>query len=209
MPGDHRRSLWEYYDRRVTDRLPGIANAHAYWNALGVDASIDDIAADAGRLERYLRELPPARFVDIGAGPGTFTGFLPGSGLAIDQSHRALMTLRAKVSRVPVVRADAFHLPLADRSIDRLFAAHLYGLLLPEECRALLAEARRVARQVVILDAGRPEGVQAAEWQERTLHDGTRYQIFRRHFDATTLAAEVGGNVLFDGTFYVLVAVTA
>ena len=27
----HRRSLWEYYDRRVTGRLPGLGNAHAYW----------------------------------------------------------------------------------------------------------------------------------------------------------------------------------
>jgi SAM-dependent methyltransferase len=209
MSGDHRRSLWEYYDRRVTDRLAGIAHAHAYWTALGAEASIEAIAADAGQLERYLRELPPTRFVDVGAGPGSCTGFLPGSGLAIDQSHRALMALRAMVPRVPLVRADALHLPLADRSVDRFFAAHLYGLLLPEERRDLLAEARRVAREVLILDAGRPEGVQAAEWQERTLHDGTRYRVFRRHFDAETLAAEVGGDVLFEGTFYVLVALTA
>jgi SAM-dependent methyltransferase len=207
--GDDRLALWEYYDRRVTDRLPGITNAHAYWNGLGVEVCLEDIAAEAGQLERNLRELPPTRFVDVGAGPGGFTGFLPGSGLAIDQSQRALEALQAVVPRVPVVRADALHLPLADRSVDRFFAAHLYGLLQPEERRDLLAEARRVAREVLILDAGRPEGVRAAEWQERTLSDGTQYQVFRRHFDAETLAAEVGGNVLFDGNFYVLVAVTA
>jgi hypothetical protein len=62
---------------------------------------------------------------------------------------------------------------------------------------------------VLILDAGRPAGVEAAEWQERTLNDGRQYQVFRRHFDADTLAAEVGGQVLFDGTFYVLVALDA
>jgi SAM-dependent methyltransferase len=205
--GDHRHALWEYYDRRVTDRLPGINNAHAYWNGLGVEVSLEDIAAEAGQLERYLRELPPTRFVDVGAGPGGFTGFV-GSGLAIDQSQRALEALQAVVPRVPVVRADALHLPLGDRSVDRFFAAHLYGLLQPDERRDLLAEARRVAREVLILDAGRPEGVQAAEWQERTLNDGTQYEVFRRHFDAETLAAEVGGDVLFEGTFYVLVAVT-
>jgi SAM-dependent methyltransferase len=207
--GRHRRSLWEYYDRRVTERLPGIANAHAYWSGRGVNVSIEDIVADAGELERCLRELPPARFVDVGAGPGSFTGFLPGSGLAIDQSQAALTALRTLLPHVPAVRADALRLPLADESVDRLFAAHLYGLLLPEECRDLLAEARRVAREVLILDAGRPEGVLAAEWQERTLHDGTHYQVFRRHFDAATLAAEVGGHVLFNGTFYVLVALAA
>jgi SAM-dependent methyltransferase len=206
ISGDHRRSLWEYYDRRTTERLPGIANAHAYWNGLGVNVSIQDIVADAHQLEQCLRELPPTRFVDVGAGPGSFTGFLPGPGLAIDQSQRALKALRALVPHVPVVRADALQLPLADRSVDRLFAAHLYGLLLPEERMDLLAEARRVAREVLILDAGRPEGVQAAEWQERRLSDGTQYRVFRRHFDAKTLAAEVGGEVLFDGTFYVLVA---
>jgi SAM-dependent methyltransferase len=206
---NHRRSLWEYYDRRITERLPGIANAHAYWNGLGVTVSIEDIVAEAVQLERCLLELPPTRFVDVGAGPGRFTGFLPGSGLAVDQSQRALTALRTLVPHVPVVRADALHLPLADRSVDRFFAAHLYGLLLPEERRDLLAEARRVAREVLILDAGRPEGVQAAEWQERTLHGGKQYQVFRRHFDAETLAAEVGGDVLFDGAFYVLVALAA
>ena len=206
---DHRRSLWEYYDRRVTDRLPGIANAHAYWNDLGVKVTIDDIVSEVGQLERGLRELPPTRFVDVGAGPGSFTGFLPGSGLAIDQSQRALRALQVAVPHVPVIRADALRLPLADRSVGRFFAAHLYGLLLADERRDLLVEARRVAREVLILDAGRPEGVEAAEWQERTLNDGRQYQVFRRHFDAETLAAEVGGQVLFHGAFYVLVALDA
>lgn len=205
----HRQSLWEYYDRRVTERLPGVANAHAYWTGLGVEVSVEEIAAEASRLEQCIRELPPTHFIDVGAGPGTFTQLLPGSGLAIDQSPRALQTLKALLPHVPVVRADALRLPLADRSVSRFFAAHLYGLLLSDERQRLLAEARRVAREVLILDAGRPNGVQVAEWQERTLHDGTLYQVFRRHFDAKTLASEIGGDVLFDGTFYVLVVGTA
>jgi hypothetical protein len=40
------------------------------------------------------------------------------------------------------------------------------------------------------------------------LHDGKPYRVFRRHFDAKTLASEVGGAVLFDGDFYVLVRLT-
>ena len=206
--GVHRRSLWEYYDRRVTERLPGCANAHAYWTGLGVEVSVEDLAAEASRLERCIRELPPTRFADVGAGPGTFTQLLPGTGLAIDQSPRALQTLRAQLPHVPVVRADALRLPLADRSVDRFFAAHLYGLLLSDERKELLAEARRVAREVLILDAGRPNGLWVAEWQERRLHDGTPYRVFRRHFDAGTLASEIGGEVIFDGDFYVLVALT-
>jgi SAM-dependent methyltransferase len=205
----HRRSLWEYYDRRVSERLPGVANAYEYWTGLGVEVSVDEIASEAGQLGRCLRELPPSRFVDVGAGPGNFTEMLPGTGLAIDQSRRALRALTARLSHVPAVRADALILPLADRSVDRFFAAHLYGLLLPDEREILLAEARRVAREVLILDAGRPEGVRAAGWQERTLQDGKPCRVFRRHFDAETLASEVGGRVLFDGNFYVLAAVIA
>ena len=74
----HRRSLWEYYDRRVTGRLPGLANAHAYWTGLGVTVEVEDIAAEAAQLERLLRELSAVRFVEVGAGPGTFTGYLAG-----------------------------------------------------------------------------------------------------------------------------------
>lgn len=205
----HRRSLWEYYDRRVTDRLPGVGNAHAYWTGLGVEVFVEEILAEASQLEQCLCDLSPGRFVDVGAGPGSFTGLLRGAGLAIDQSPRALQSLRARLPHVPAVRADALCLPLADRSVSRFLAAHLYGLLLPDEREALLAEARRVAREVLILDAGRPAGVRAAEWQERTLEDGKPYRVFRRHFDAGQLASEIGGNVLFDGQFYVLVALIA
>lgn len=205
-PEVHRRSLWQYYDRRVTERSPGIANAHDYWTGRGVDVDIEDIAAEVRQLEQCLRALPATLFVDVGAGPGTFTGQLPGRGLAIDQSPRALQTLGAQVPHVPAVRGDALHLPLRDRSIKRFFAAHLYGLLLPEEREELLTKARRVASEILILDAGRPAGVRESEWQERTLRDGNTYRVFRRHFAAATLASEVGGAVLFDGDFYVLVS---
>jgi SAM-dependent methyltransferase len=205
----HRRSLWEYYDRRVTGRLPGSANAHAYWTGLGVTVDIEDIAAEAAQLERVLRELSAVRFVDVGAGPGTFTGYLAGTGIAIDQSRRALDVLRTVAPGVPVVQADATALPVPGHAFDRFFSAHLYGLLLPDERERFLAEAHRVASEVVILDAGRPQGVSAEEWQERTLPEGGRYRVFRRHFDADALAAEVGGAVLFGGQFYVLVGTAA
>jgi hypothetical protein len=59
---------------------------------------------------------------------------------------------------------------------------------------------------VVILDAGRPDGVAAEEWQDRSLPDGSRYRIYRRHFDPDILASEIDGTVLFTGSFYVLAA---
>ena len=205
----HRRSLWTYYDRRVTRRLPGLANAHAYWSGLGITVEVEDIAAEAVQIERLVGELSAVRFVEVGAGPGTFTRYLAGRGIAIDQSHRALDILRSKVPGVPVIQADAMLLPLGSRAVDRYFSAHLYGLLLPGERESFLAEAHRVASEVVILDAGRPQGVNAEEWQERTLPEGDSYRVFRRHFDADALAAEVGGVVLFAGRFYVLVSIAA
>ena len=205
----HRRSLWAYYDRRVTGRLPGLANAHAYWTGLGVTVEVEDIAAEAAQLERLVGELSAVRFVEVGAGPGTFTRYLAGRGIAIDQSRRALDILRTEAPGVPVIQADATLLPLGSHAVDRYFSAHLYGLLLPDERESFLAEAHRVASEVVILDAGRPQGVNAEEWQERTLPGGDSYRVFRRHFDADALAAEVGGVVLFAGQFYVLVSTAA
>ncbi len=108
-----------------------------------------------------------------------------------------------------MIQADATALPVPAHCFDRFFSAHLYGLLLPSERAPFLAEAHRVASEVVILDAGRPPGVSAEEWQERTLPGGGRYRVFRRHFDADALAAEVGGVVLFAGQFYVLVGTVA
>lgn len=203
----HRRSLWDYYDRRVTRRLPGLANAHAYWTGLGVAVEVDEIAAEAAQLEERLRALSAARFVEVGAGPGTFTGYLAGTGIAIDQSRRALDVLRTVAPKVPAIQADAIALPLPAHAVDRFFSSHLYGLLLRSERSGFLAEAHRVATEVVIVDAGRPKGVRTEEWQERTLPDGGCFKVFRRHFVPEALAAEVGGDVLFGGQFYVLVRV--
>jgi|SRR5579862_1217291 len=98
-------------------------------------------------------------------------------------------------------------LPLPNQAVMRFFSSHLYGLLLPSERQGLLAEAHRVASEIVLVDASRPKGVRAEEWQERTLPDGESFKVFRRHFDPEVLAGEVGGDVLFGGQFYVLVSV--
>lgn len=209
--GDRRRSqprLWEYYDRRVEQGVPGLANAVAYWSGLGVETSEHEIAIEATRVEQTLRTLPPGRFVEVGAGPGTFTRLLPGPGVALDQSQAALRALSCHAPGVPVVRGDALRLPFGDGSADRLFAAHIYGLLGSREREVFLKEARRVAGEIVVLDAGRPQGVPAQHWQDRTLPDGTEWRIFRRHFEPDVLAEEIAGRLLFGGRFYVLAVAT-
>lgn len=209
MARQGNRSTWEYYDLRSLQRPPGVDNAVAYWRGLGVPCDQDDVAAEAARVEAALDRLPPGRSVDVGCGPGTFTGLIPGHVVAMDQSRNAVVKVRERFPSTPVVRGDAMALPFATGSFDRALVSHLYGLLLPAEALHLMDEVSRVAREVVIVDAGRPTGVAAAEMQERDLPDGSRHRVFRRHFDAGELAREVGGEVVFGGSFYVLVVVTA
>lgn len=201
---EQRQSMWEYYDRRVAQGARRLAHAHAYWTGLGVAVELHDIAAEAIEVERRLRSLEPVPFVEVGCGPGTFTSMLAGSGIAVDQSHSALRLVRSQRPRVPVLRADAGRLPVRDHGVVRYFAAHLYGLLQADDRLAVLLEARRVAREIVILDAGCPVGVKPEEWRERMLPDGKHYRIYRRHFDPAVLAEEIEGEVLFAGRFYVM-----
>lgn len=201
------RAIWEYYDRRSLQRTPGIDNAVAYWQGLGVACTAEQVAAEAAEVERLLRSLKPADFLDVGCGPGTFTGMLAGRGIALDQSANALSRVAREHSHASPVRGDALQLPFRGSSFDRALISHLYGLLQSRESAALLAEVRRVAPEVTILDAGRPDGVAGEEWQDRSLPDGSHHRVFRRHFRAEDLASEVGGRAVFAGSFYVMVTV--
>jgi hypothetical protein len=204
-PFGDRASLWSYYDRRAPSYEGGVSGACRYFRGLGVEVSADAVREELHEITRQLVLLPPATFVDVGAGPGVFTGQLPGSGVAVDQSERALRRLHAEVAEVAVVRGDAAALPLAAKAVTRVFAGHLYGHLEPQERAAFIAEAGRVGDELVILDSGRPPGVGAEEWQRRSLPDGTTFTVYKRHFNIETLVAEVGGHPLFSGSYYVLV----
>jgi len=200
-----RTSLWTYYERRAPDYDGGVSGAEKYFSSLGAEADPKVIAAEREQVIRALSRLPPARFLDVGAGPGVFTTLLPGRGCALDQSEAALQRLRRNSAGVPVLRGDAARLPLAAKALARVFAGHLYGHLEEEERVAFLTEVRRVADELVILDSGRPSGARAEEWQRRTLADGTSYTVYKRHFEVDVLLAEVGGEALFSGRYFVLV----
>ena len=198
--------MWAYYDRRVARRDPGTANVFRYFTGLGALADMDAINAEVSEVERGLAVLSPTSFLDVGVGPdGTFTRRLRGRGFALDQSLAALRSLRAELPSMPLVRADAMRLPLADKAVGRVLLSHLYGLLLPSERAAVIREASRVSDEMVILDSGRPPGAKSEHWQTRTLPDGGGYPIFRRHLDVETLLDEVGGEALFAGTYFVMI----
>jgi len=57
-----------------------------------------------------------------------------------------------------------------------------------------VAEARRVARELIVVDAAPGVGGERDEWQERTLDDGSRWRVYKRYFSPETLTRELGGG---------------
>ena len=71
-----------------------------------------------------------------------------------------------------------------------------------------LAEARRVAGQLIVVDSARRPGTDPEQWQQRVLNDGSRHRVYKRYFAAGQLATELGGEVLIDGAWFVAVRVS-
>ena len=99
-----------------------------------------------------------------------------------------------------------FALPFPDQSFDRVFTGHFYGHLAEPERSAFLAEARRVARELVVVDASRAHSEVDEEMSQRVLEDGSRWQVYKRWFGGRRLADELGGGeVLYEGRWFVVV----
>jgi ubiquinone/menaquinone biosynthesis C-methylase UbiE len=158
-------------------------------------------------LEQAVASLTPARTLDAACGTGFLTRQLRGEVTGLDQSERMLEVARERVPRGHFVPGDATRLPFDAGAFDRVFTGHFYGHLNGGEREAFLAEARRVARELVVVDSAiRPDHARE-EWQERKLNDGSRFAVFKRYFDANALAAELGGaTVLHASDWFVMVA---
>ena len=155
-------------------------------------------------LEAALRSLPPARTLDVACGTGYLTRWLAGEITAVDQSEAMLAEARGRLPDAELVQADVSDgLPFEDDAFERLFTGHFYGHLEPAARERFLAEARRVARELIVVDsAGYGE-----EWQDRTLNDGTQWRVYKRWFTAGALLDELGGGrALHDGRYFVGVA---
>jgi ubiquinone/menaquinone biosynthesis C-methylase UbiE len=155
-------------------------------------------------LEAALRSLPPARTLDVACGTGYLTRWLPGEVVGLDQSDGMLAIARERLPDATLVKADALEpLPFANGSFDRVFTGHFYGHLERDARERFLVEARRVARELVVVDsAGSGEEV-----QERRLSDGTRWEVYKRWFTPETVLPELGGGrTLHHGTYFVAVA---
>jgi ubiquinone/menaquinone biosynthesis C-methylase UbiE len=190
----------EYYDRRA----PGYDD---WYLGHGRYASRDAAAwnADLAGLVATIESLPPARTLDVACGTGFLTRHLHGDVVALDQSAAMLEEARKAVARATFVQGDAFALPFPNESFARLFTGHFYGHLDEEERGSFLAEARRVAHELVVVDAAVRPDHDLEEIQQRELPDGTVWPVLKRYFTPESLLAELGGGeALYSGPWFVV-----
>ena len=192
-----------YYDRRAPE--------YDEWY-YGVGRFVDDDrpgwAAELAALARALEQLPPAHTLDVACGTAFLTRRLRGDLVCLDQSPDMLAVARARLPGATFVEGDALErLPFPDGAFDRIFTGHFYGHLGPDDRARFLAEARRVARELVVVDSAMRVGVEPEGYQERTLNDGSRWEVYKRYFRPAELLAELGddGAVLLDGRWFVAV----
>jgi ubiquinone/menaquinone biosynthesis C-methylase UbiE len=195
------RSMEPYYDRRSAEYDDWYLGAgqFAVRDRPGWDEEVRE-------LVRQISSLAPRVTLDVACGTGFITKHLPGSVVAADASGAMLAESRTRHAH-PLVRADAFSLPFRDDSLDRVFTGHFYGHLYPDQRARFLTEARRVAPELVVLDAALHGAVEPEQIQERILNDGSSHRVFKRYFTADQLADELGGaEVHLDGRWFVLVS---
>jgi ubiquinone/menaquinone biosynthesis C-methylase UbiE len=191
----------EYYDVRVPEY-------DDWWHQRNLHAGRHsaDWFVDRDAVLAKVEALPPRHTLDVACGTGFVTRLLQGEVIGLDQSEGMLGVALQQAPNAAYVQGDALSLPFADGAFERLFTSHFYGHLEQPERERFLAEARRVAHELVILDAALHLGEPRDEWQDRVLNDGTHWQVFKRFFTADGLLAELGGGeVLHEGTWFVLV----
>jgi ubiquinone/menaquinone biosynthesis C-methylase UbiE len=189
-----------YYDRRAQEY-------DDWWLGEGLYADRVRPGWDEERreLENVIAELPPLRTLDIACGTGFLTRHLRGDVVGLDASERMLEVAREQAPNARFVRGDALELPFEDGSFDRVFASYFYCHLEESERERFVAEARRVARELVIVASKRGRGDASKRWEERRLKDGSRWTVFKRVFSGDELARELGGDVIFEGDWFIVV----
>jgi len=190
----------EYYDRRA----PGYDD---WYLGHGRHASRDAAAwqADLDALTATIASLPPCRTLDVACGTGFLTRHLHGDVVALDQSTAMLEEARKAAPRATFVQGDAFALPFPNAAFARLFTGHFYGHLDEDERVRFLDEARRVAHELVVVDAAVRRDHDLEEIQQRDLPDGTVWPVLKRYFTPESLLGELGrGETLHSGPWFVV-----
>jgi SAM-dependent methyltransferase len=190
-----------YYDRRAFEY-------DDWWLGRGRFADRDRPGWDeeVEVLAELIASLPPARTLDVACGTGFLTRHLRGDVVGLDQSERMLSVAREQVADAQFVHGDALELPFADGAFDRVFTSYFYCHLEQDERTRFLAEAKRVAPELVVVASVPGAGDPLERYEERILNDGSSWTVFKRVFTGDRLAAELGGgDVLHEGRWFVVV----
>jgi ubiquinone/menaquinone biosynthesis C-methylase UbiE len=163
-------------------------------------------AEELAMLKAALESLRFGSFLDVACGTGFLTDSLHGNVIGLDQSASMLAIARARLPGASFVRADALQLPFPSMQFDRLVAAHFYGHLDERARQIFLAEARRVSKSILIIDAAKRDEVPPEEYSERVLNDGSRHSVYKRYFTPGQLIGETGAaRTLHAGQWFVAV----
>ena len=96
--------------------------------------------------------------------------------------------------------------PLPERLLLAGLHRPFYGHLEASDRPRILTEARRVARELVVVDASREHTGIDEEVSSRVLNDGSTWAVYKRYFGGAALAEELGrGEVLHEGRWFVVV----
>lgn len=178
-----------------------------WWLGRGPFAEFDRPGWDEEReeLAGVVASLPPMRTLDVACGTGFLTRHLRGEVTGLDQSDAMLTFARENAPRATFVQGDALDLPFPDGAFDRLFASYFYCHLEEDERVRFLAEARRVAPELVVVSSVLKNELPPARYEERMLQDGSRWTVFKRYFRPAELLTELGGGEILHLGHYFLV----
>jgi ubiquinone/menaquinone biosynthesis C-methylase UbiE len=157
-------------------------------------------------LKTVLASLRFDSVLDVACGTGFLTENLRGRITGLDQSAAMLAVAHSRIPLASFVRGDAVAQPFRSKQFDCLFTGHFYGHLDEPARRLFLAEARRVSKSLLVVDAAQREDVPPEEYQQRVLNDGSRHVVYKRYFTPERLIAEIGtGRTLHFGRWFVAV----
>jgi ubiquinone/menaquinone biosynthesis C-methylase UbiE len=188
-----------YYDQRAPEY-------DDWWLGRGLYAERDRPGweEELRVLAGVIAELPPVRTLDVACGTGFLTRHLRGEVVGLDASERMLEVAREQAPNATFVRGDALELPFEDGIFERVFTSYFYCHLEEEDRARFLAEARRVAPELVVVASIRGEGDPKERWEERRLKDGSLWTVYKRVFEGDDLALELRGEMVFKGRWFVV-----
>ena len=187
-----------YYERRAAEYDDWYTGTGLFANR-----SRPGWADEVADLVELVRGLPPSRTLDVACGTGFLTRELEGFTVGLDQSPAMVAIAQHRLPGGLAVVGDSLALPFADGAFERVFTGHFYGHLPPDERTVFLGEAARVAAELVVVDTALRDGVEPEGWEERVLADGSHHRVFKRYLRAAELAAEIGGEALYAGRWFV------